>query len=362
MSFSATPTKQFNLPFEVNCSNCLLRFLGYCAGEEKDLIYYFKEHESLISCTDLNRLEKYLFDVLDTNLLPPKSFHQNKILLPSALYGIKDGGLDLSRHETTEIYAVSLSTFIREENKNKFRFRDMAHLKRRLKIPDDSKVCLIGTSNEKIQQILWKYSEEERIWQRMAEFGFYFISSMTYPVWDENPRSDQIINQLRNYFTADVFASLNVPTVPFIYPFNEKDYETFGNWIEKRPDLNKLAVLATFYKSDEEFAQLVRNMKKIEEYAQRNIQFLIVGATLPSKIELALSSFGEPVFISWAPYCEASVQGNGYLDTDLTSAQQLDITRNELCSINFKMFSRMVEEKRNKIKGLVKDLSINMKI
>ena len=103
------------------------------------------------------------------------------------------------------------------KNSGDIRFTDMAHLKKTFKLPPNSKVALIGTSSEKIQQAVWRGSEKFQIWKRIAEFGFEWATSLTFPVWDINPRSDQIIFQLRNYLTTDLLASYGLPVIPFVY-------------------------------------------------------------------------------------------------------------------------------------------------
>jgi hypothetical protein len=322
----------------------MLKKEGFCVGTQ-DFKTYSMEGKHLIGCLNLERLEKYFFDVFDVYQPIPKSFNQEKLELPSTILGIKDGRLNLSTFDSIPLFAVPFSEFVK--NNGDLKYQNIQHLKQTLELPINSKVALIGTSMEKKQQAVWKVSNNNDIWKRISEFGFEFVTSMTFPVWDLNPRSDQVINQLRNYLSSDILANLGVPTIPFIYPFDNCDYETFSKWIEKRPSINKLAVLARYYKTDFQFVQLINNMKKIQSYAEREIEFLVVGVTKPSKVQMTLQEFNNSRLLSSSPYCEAMVKGKLF-DENLHSTQRLDIPKAELVFMNFQVWTHITEEIRSR--------------
>jgi hypothetical protein len=343
MYLPETQTTQQVLPLGFNCPFCPLKSLGLCEGTF-DLKSYSMEHPSLIGCLNIERLEKHFADVFDIPEPIPKSYNQHKIELPSTVFGLTDGRLDLTQFEDFPQFAVSMNVFIKENGD--LSFRDMNHLKTSLKLPLNSKVALIGTSSELKQQAIWKASKKLNIWKRIAEFDFAWVTSTSFSVWDINPRSDQIINQRRNYFVSDILANFGVPTIPFVYPFDDCDYKNFRSWINLRPDINKLAVLAQYYNTDEQFEQLVKNMHRIQESAGRSIQFLIVGAAKKTKIIRALSSFGNCSFVSTNPYAQA-VAGNRY-DNDFNRIKRLDLTKPEVWFSNYKTFFNVIESLRNK--------------
>jgi hypothetical protein len=344
MSFQRElPVIQNLIPFvEINCSKCPIKKEGLCEGTF-DFKTYSMKGEHLAGCLDLERLEKYFFEVFDIYEPIPKSYNQENLNLPSTILGIKDGRIDLTRFDTIPLFAVPYSEFAK--NNGDLKYRNMQHLKEVLELPINSRVALIGTSMEKKQQAVWKISNSHDIWKRISEFGFEFATSMTFPVWDINPRSDQIINQLRNYLSSDILANLGVPMIPFIYPFDECDYRNFGKWIEKRPSIKKLAILARYYKTDFQFAQLINNMKKIQSYAKREIEFLIVGVTKPSKIQMALQNFNNSRLLSSRPYCEAMVKGKLF-DENFHSTQRLDIPKSDLVFMNFQVWTHITEDFR----------------
>lgn len=343
MSFSKKSAATSLLPFvEYNCSNCPLKKQGYCDGVE-DLQKYSMEHESLIGCHDLKRIDKFLSEISDRLILPPEKFHQEKINLSDISFGVAYGGLDLTEYKNIPLFVVSMSEFFRESGD--LAFRDMTHLKEKLKIPSNAKVALIGTSSEKIQQAFWRNLEKLNLLERIANFGLEWMTSPTFPVYDLNPRADQIIHQFRNYLISDLMATYGLPVIPFIFPYDQTDYRTFSNWIKDRPSIKKVAILAQYYESDAQFYQLVSNTEEIQKYAERELEFLIVGVAKKSKLEYALSKLKNVSIISWSPYFEAFLKGKLF-DAELKSVQRLDLSKPFIAYENYLIFSQIVSELR----------------
>lgn len=343
MSFSEKLAVNSLLPFvEYNCPNCPLKKQGYCDGVE-DLKRYSMEHESLIGCYDLKRIGKFLSEIFDRLIPPPETFYQEKINLSELPFGIAYSGIDLTEYKDIPLFVVSMKTFLRESGD--LAFRDMAHLKEKLKIPLSAKVALIGTSSEKIQQAFWRNLEKLNLLERIANFGFEWITSPTFPVYDFNPRADQIIHQFRNYLITDLIASYGLPVIPFIFPYNVADYRTLSKWLKDRPAINKVAILAQYYESDAQFSQLVKNIKEIQKYAEKELEFLIVGVTKKSKIEQALSKLKNVSIISWSPCFEGFLKGKLY-DPQLKSVQRLDIPKSVVIYENYKTFRQVISDLR----------------
>ena len=343
MSFKKKLATTSLLPFvEYNCSKCPLKKMGYCDGVE-DLQRYSMEHESLIGCYDLKRIDKYLSEIFDRLISPPETFYQEKINLSELPFGIAYSGIDLTEYKDIPLFVVSMKTFLRESGD--LAFRDMADLKEKLKIPPSAKVALIGTSSEKIQQAFWRNLEKVNLLERIANFGFEWMTSPTFPVYDFNPRADQIIHQFRNYLITDLISTYGLPVIPFVFPYNIADYRTFSKWLKDRPSIKKVAILAQFYESDAQFSQLIKNIEEIENFADRELEFLIVGVTKKSKIEQALSKLKNVSIISWSPYFEAFLKGKLY-NTDLKSVQRLDLSKPFVAYENYITFGQVISELR----------------
>jgi Domain of unknown function (DUF4417) len=302
------------------------------------------EHESLIGCYDLKRIDKYLSEIFVRLISPPKTFYQEKINLSEVSFGVAYGGIDLTQYKEIPLFVVSMKEFFRESGD--LAFRDLPHLKEKLKIPPNAKVALIGTSSEKIQQAFWRNLEKLNLLERIANFGLEWMTSPTFPVYDLNPRADQIIHQFRNYLITDLMANYGFPIIPFIFPYNDADYRTLSKWLNDRPSIMKVAILAQFYESDVQFSQLIRNVEEIQKYVKRDLKFLIVGVTKKSKLENALSKLKNVSIISWSPYFEAFLKGKLY-NKELKSAQRLDLSKPFVAYENYLTFSQVISELRN---------------
>jgi hypothetical protein len=101
--------------------------------------------------------------------------------------------------------------------------------------------------------------------------------------------------------------------------------------MEARPDINKVAVLARFYSTDAHFAQFCRNMRKIQEYAKRPLEFLVVSAAKRSKLVSVMSDFSATV-VNWKSFHEALA---GNICTSNLEYEFDPATRDELAFINF---------------------------
>lgn len=286
------------------------------------------EHPSVFGCVDSLRREQAFSDVYDRAVPIPMSSHQERIQLPSFIPGVKSGlNLDMCNH--MPLFAVSLGDILGVNGD--LLVVSVDEIKQRCRLPQEARLVLICTAKDAQLYALWKVSYKERSWKHIAEMGFEWVTSLSFSVWDEHPRTDQIVSQDKNFLTHDYFANLGVPSIPFVYPFDDSDYQAFGEWIEARPDINKVAVLARFYSTDAHFAQFCRNMRKIQEYARRPLEFLVVSAAKRSKLISVMSEFNATI-VNWKPFHEA-LAGN-------TCSANLEYkfdpaSRDELAFINF---------------------------
>lgn len=192
---------------------------------------------------------------------------------------------------------------------------------------------------------IWRHSDSKKVWERIAEIGFTFVTSPTFSVWDESPRRDQIRNQDRNLRINDILCNLGVPSIPFVYPFDESDYQALFEWLEDRPDINKLAVLAQFYKSKRIFPQLIKNMRRIQQGANREVEFLVVGVAKRCRIASILSEFTASILTS-KPH-QSAIGGSRtteeleYIPDD---PLRFNFTRDDLVAMNIERYCNFCDK------------------
>jgi hypothetical protein len=299
---------------------------------------------SLVSCIDVERRGLF-FDELHGRLHPiPRSSFQNKITLPPFIAGVK-GGLQLSGVGANTLFAVSYKEILGQSGDLVVSTLD--ELKRRMGLPDDTRVALIGTAKDYQLEPMWHVAKPRRVWERIAAMGFDFVTSCTFSVWDESPRFDQIRNQERNLLTHDILANMGVPSIPFLFPFDESDYRAAFEWLSERPDIHKIAILAQYYRRRHQFVQLLKNMRKLQEGAGRPLEFLVVGAASLGKISAVLNEFNATI-VTWKPFLAAmaGLRTTENLHHPKDDVLRLDMSHEELARYNIERYRQRCEELR----------------
>jgi hypothetical protein len=206
---------------------------------------------------------------------------------------------DFPAFHSNSLFAVALESIVRKTGT--LRFRSIDELKSHLRLRQDTRIALIGTAKDRKIERLWTMSDRSNVWKRIADFGFDFVTSLTFSVYDENPRADQIYNQDRNFLTHDMFANLGAPSIPFLYPYNDEDYADAFSWLRARPDIYRVAVLAQFYKTNRQFEQFLQNMRLIQDGVGHVLEFLVVGVARRDRIASILREF-DATIVSWKPF------------------------------------------------------------
>lgn len=324
---------QAPLPFE--CSSCFYKMIGRCNGPVTYETYIMQD-EWLITCTNTQRRQRF-FDDLYSRMPPiPKSSHQYRIELPAFIPVINDGLKAIPLPPQT-LFAVSLETFL--GRKGTIRWNSIEVLRQKLGLPPNARLALIGTAKDSKIERLWTTSDDENVWHRIANFGFDFVTSISYSVYDEQPRADQIYNQDRNFVTHDFLVNAGASCIPFIYPYCDDDYQDAFAWLHDRPDIEKVAVLAQFVRTEKQFRQFVHNMRLIQDGVKRPIKFLVVGIAKPDYISCIMSEFAATIVTS-KPF-EKARSGCGILAdfSYLKSDECRSIPRSQLVANNISRYS-----------------------
>lgn len=324
------------------CPPCPYNILGRCDGPE-DNKTYLMHGKSIVGCLGAKRRGFYFSDTHEKFVPIPISSNQHEITLPAFIPVIRDG-LRITWPEIlpSPLVAVSLGKIINQSGN--LAFETIDHLRTQFNLPKEVKIALIGTSRDNKLEALWKISDRAKIWERIAHFGFEFVTSSTYSVWDKHPRADQIRNQDRNFQIHDILANLGVPAIPFFFPVADSDYRAVFEWLQDRPDISKVAVLAQFYKSPYRFAQFLKNMRAIQNAAQRQLEFLVVGVGQKYKIEAIRREFKASIVCS-KPF-QAALAGRRIKRNLEEEVPNLLLPREKLVIPNIQQYVRCCERVR----------------
>lgn len=231
------------------------------------------------------------------------------------------------------------------QDNGRIRYSSPADLRRALKLPLDTRLALIGATVDHVIEQFWKTSETQKAWQIIAGLDFEFATSMTFSVWNKQPRFDQIYNRDRNFFTHDRLLEVGVNSIPFLFFYSEKDYQEVVMWLQARPDVQKVAVLAQFYETMPKIEQLISDMKNIKADLGRDLQFLVVGVSSAEKIAAILSAFNDATIVTLQPIYKALMWQQTLPDLKHTKVHGI-VSQAKLAARNVELFQKYCSEPR----------------
>ncbi len=338
--FTEIAYRQMALPMTAPaCPDCPYTRKGRCEGPIT-IESFTRRDESVIGCYDATRIKAYYKELARDSVAKmkraPRSRHE-QLRLPSFIPMIKDGLSLRAEHRSETLYGVSLGTMLKDCGD--LRFDSPEELRRFLGLYDRARLALIGTAADWKIERFWKVSESRQVWQRIALLQFEFVTSTTFSVWNEQPRSDQIYNQDRNFFTHDYLCALGIPSVPFafFYTGSEFDYRNIINWLQGRPDLRKVAILAQLRRSKVKFEKVLEYMRSISGDVGRPLDFIVVGVAAAEKIDRVLREFKSATIVTDQPFMKAMRCGERTL-RDLSHVKNGEESRERLAVRNIERF------------------------
>lgn len=289
------------------CNNCPYSELGRCEGAITRGSMELERDEGLIGCHDATRIKKF-YDYLRTaERIPPQPSWHNRLSLPGFIPVLETGMPSTVELDPSRLYGVYLRSIINPDAT--FKYRNAQTLRDGLHLPHAARLALFLTAGDPLIESAWYFSVIRDIWQRIAALDFEFVTSATFSVYDDDPRSDQIFNQDRNFRTYDIFCRLGVPCIPFLF-FNassDLDYRNIIGWLRTHSDVKKVAILAHSFRHRTAFRRLLTQTRSIAQDVERTLQFVFVGAAKIDKIRLVLSEYADAVFVTPQPVSKGRV-------------------------------------------------------
>jgi len=318
------------------CGGCLFGLDGTCDGPQgtQDLVPWPERGRP--DCTDPKRQVEFIvnlarhqpeavFDLPPVPELPP--------FIPVLEAGLPKG-LVLP---PGELYGVGLRTLFYKSGR--LRTRSGERLRFKLRLPQDARLCLSCSCDDRRIENLWERCLELDTWQGIAELRFEFVTGMTLSVWSDNPRFAQRYNIERNLASIDFFAGAGVPVVPIFFCPRDADVRQAGRWLRERPAVRAIGVLAQFYKTEEAFARLLDEIARIHEAAGRAIHVLAIGCATREKIDELFERFPEASVMTNKPVRKA-ISGHGF-EEDLTSRERFDEPKETLIQGSLALYARI---------------------
>lgn len=266
-----------------------------------------KNDPGLIGCHDAARITEFLDYLREHRRVSICSSQHCHITLPRFIPVLESGMPQGTSLLAERIYGVYLKSVLNRYGN--FKYKSGSTLRRGLRLPERGRLALFLSATDSLIERAWEFSRIRDLWKRLAAMGFEFVTSATFSVYEEDPRSDQIFNQDRNFHSYELFCELAVPCIPFLFfnPSSDRDYQSILTWLRRHHDVTKVAVLAHCYRGERAFERMLTQSRSIVTDIDRPLQFVFVGVAKLDRIRQILSQFPDATFVTPQPVAKARV-------------------------------------------------------
>lgn len=326
------------------CDSCPYLNADRCEGAITRGSMEQESGAGLIGCHSVERIKQFYDYLHNVKPIAPRPSRQFLTSLPSFIPVLESGMPHGLKLDTNRLYGVYLRSVI--DSYGNFKYKNGDTLRNGLRLPSTGRLALFVTATDTLIERAWAYSEDRDLWERLVGFNFEFITSATFSVYEDEPRSDQIYNQDRNFRTHELFCDLGVPCIPFLFfnPSSNLDYRNVITWLKRRQDVVKVAVLAQSYKHPPAFQRMLTQVRSIATDAERALQFVFVGASTLDKVRLVLSEYRDAVFVTAQPVSKARV--GELVGPALEPKRIADTSKAELILASIDSFDRTIDAER----------------
>lgn len=297
---------------------------------------------SVIGCYDSERIKQYYNYLHEQEEIESPPARHDSLTLPSFIPVLISGMPHGIEFPPDRLYGVYLKTLLNDNGSP--RYATPGSLRKGLQLPPEARLALFQTATDILIEKAWILSEVRYLWERIFSLNFEFVTSTTYSVYEDNPRSDQIYNQERNFRTHDIFCSLGVPCIPFLFfnPQSQRDYDSIIKWLGTRRDVTKVAMLAHCYRGKTAFARMISHMKTIVKDVERPLEFVLVGAATLDKIRL-MREFPNTTFATKQPVFKGTYRQRILPDLRPDEVRVTDVSKAQLVVENIEQFDRAID-------------------
>lgn len=321
--FYSTPSGQGVIPFtEFACKRCPYNNRR-CRGPNGGSIL---SAGASIGCLDPKRQLDSYANLHWTHVEPrgtPLPLPRLPRFIPQIVKGLPRG-IDLP---TDQVYGVALSTLT--DDRGRIQFKTAGELRSALRLPWNAKQLLLGVDRDEPLEAFWERSEENRYWSHLKSLGFIAATSLTFSVWGDDPRFDQVYNQDRNEVSWEILNSIGIPAIPFFFPSAPEDYDRVAEWLQSKPSLSLVGLFARYYTSVTDLERLLLDAQKLCELVGHPYRHMVVGVASKEKIDLTRALLDDPIIVTAQPFLKG-LKAGAEADEQLSFAKVRDKARREI--------------------------------
>ena len=253
---------------------------------------------SRIGCTSTER--QIRFYVNFSQNAPERISHPPPIPeLPPFLPCLEAGLPTLKTFPADDLYAISLGKLLRPNGT--LAYDSPEDVRRALHLPAQARLCLVGTCQEDLLESAWRASITNDLWRKLSRLRFDLATTLSFAVWPNQPRFDQIYAQERNLGTYDLLTGFGIPTVPIFFCAAEEDYRAAVGWLEERPLVQVVGILAQFYRDKPSFSRFFKDVCRFRDIVPRKLHFLVIGCGTAEKIRMVFDHLDSATVLTTKP-------------------------------------------------------------
>jgi hypothetical protein len=284
------------------CEVCRYHAAGRCDAIPTRASY-LASGEHLIGCLDIERQSAMSSDLYGRFVRQCNS-NQENLQLPAFIPAVTDGLGSLQGSFNTAGVAIYLTSLLKKSGQ--LRFDDPERMREHFGLPYGAKVGLVGVVDDRRLERLWHTSDASDVWRRLAQLDFDWTTSFSYSAWEDMPKWDQIYNIDRGLVTHDLLSARGIPTIPFVlFDCTARDREDSLAWLERRPDVQTVAVLTQCRKTGADLERVLDEMSALHADLSRSVQFLVVGPSTPRRIQRVMERFPTAKIVTEGPFQKA---------------------------------------------------------
>jgi len=152
---------------------------------------------------------------------------------------------------------------------------------------------------------------------------------LTFSVWGDDPRFDQVYNQDRNEVSWEILNSIGIPAIPFFFPSAPEDYDRVAEWLQSKPSLSLVGLFARYYTSVTDLERLLLDAQKLCELVGHPYRHMVVGVASKEKIDLTRALLDDPIIVTAQPFLKG-LKAGAEADEQLSFAKVRDKARREI--------------------------------
>jgi hypothetical protein len=331
------PSGQILLPVEdgPDCGSCAYSGQRRCSGPATTGSLW-RLGTGAVSCHDRGRQLELLRDLArrwpQDDVIAPKLPE-----LPPFVPELPRGLPEKCELPGEPLYCVSLKSVL--DARGKVRYASGKSLRKALRLSADGRLLLLGVANDELLEKFWEKSEAAGSWNRLRDLGFEAATSLSFSVYDNDPRFLQIYNQDRNRLTYEMLIRLGIPTAPFIFWHTQEDLVAAEQWLSESREITTSAEFAQGHDSRSVTAAAIGRAVELRKHLRRPVRAFGVGFGCASSVKSFFSNFPEGSFSSANPAIKAI---SGYRATSELrfEREHPDVDRGSLVKPNLDRFWR----------------------